>query len=70
MALPPERDPLKHVLIGSPRAIRHTIHLLHNLHYVEAGLWSPLIAIPNQQLLITPNDGDRMSLLMRQIRFE
>ncbi|WP_228035847.1 hypothetical protein [Oculatella sp. LEGE 06141] len=34
----PERDPLKHLLIGSPRAIRHTIHLLHNLHYVEAGL--------------------------------
>ncbi|MBE9181331.1 hypothetical protein IQ268_22475 [Oculatella sp. LEGE 06141] len=70
IALPPERDPLKHLLIGSPRAIRHTIHLLHNLHYVEAGLWSPLIAIPNHQLIITPNNGDMMSLLLRQIQFQ
>ncbi|MBE9181165.1 hypothetical protein IQ268_21625 [Oculatella sp. LEGE 06141] len=66
----PERDPLKHLLIGSPRAIRHTIHLLHNLHYVEAGLWSPLIAIPNHQLIVTPNAGDKMSLLLQQIQFE
>ncbi|MBE9181157.1 hypothetical protein IQ268_21585 [Oculatella sp. LEGE 06141] len=66
----PDRDPLKHLLIGSPRAIRQTIHLLHNLRYAEAGLWSPLIAIPNQQLIVTPNDGEMMSLLMRYIRFE
>ena len=66
----PDRDPLKHLLIGSPRAIRQTIHLLHTLRYTEAGLWSPLIAMPNQQLIITPNEGEMMSLLMRYIRFE
>jgi hypothetical protein len=65
-----EPDPLKHLLIGSPRAIHHTIHLLHNLDYVEAGLWSPLMAIPQQQLVMTPNAGEMMSLLMRYIRFE
>jgi hypothetical protein len=67
---PSEQDPLKHLLIGSPRAIHHTIHLLHNLGYVEAGLWSPLIAIPQQQLVMTPNAGEMMSLLMRYLRFE
>ncbi|MBE9180883.1 hypothetical protein IQ268_20190 [Oculatella sp. LEGE 06141] len=64
------RDTLKHVLIGSPRAIRQTIHLLHNLRYAEAGLWSPLIAIPTQQLILTPHPGEMMSLLTRSIRFE
>jgi hypothetical protein len=65
-----DRDVLKHLLIGSPRAIRHTIHLLHNLRYAEAGLWSPLIAIPQQQLILTANQGEMMSLLMRYVRFE
>ncbi|MBE9177173.1 hypothetical protein IQ268_01110 [Oculatella sp. LEGE 06141] len=65
---PHHREPLKHLLIGSPIAIRRTIHLLHNLRYAEAGLWSPLITIPNQQLIVTPNEGDVMSLLMRSIR--
>jgi hypothetical protein len=32
-----DQDPLKHLLIGSPRAIRHTIHQLHILGYAEAG---------------------------------
>jgi hypothetical protein len=54
-----DRDPIKHLLIGSPRSIRHTIHVLHNLHYAEAGLWSPLIAIPHHQLILTSNQGDR-----------
>jgi hypothetical protein len=66
----PDQDPLKHLLIGSPRAIHQTIHLLHNLGYAEAGLWSPLIAIPHPQLVMTPNAGEMMSLLMRYIRFE
>jgi hypothetical protein len=65
-----DRDTIKHLLIGSPRAIRHTIHVLHNLQYAEAGLWSPLIAIPHHQLILTSNQGEMMSLLMRYIRFE
>ena len=65
-----EQDPLKHLLIGSPRAIQQTIHLLHNLGYAEAGFWSPLMAIPQPQLVMTPNAGEMMSLLMRYLRFE
>jgi hypothetical protein len=65
-----EQDPLKHLLIGSPRAIRHTIHQLHILGYAEVGFWSPLVAIPQQQLVITANAGEMMSLLMRSLRFE
>jgi hypothetical protein len=67
---PSEQDPLKHLLIGSPRPIRHTIHQLHILGYAEAGFWSPLMAIPQQHLVITPNAGEMMSLLMRYLRFE
>jgi hypothetical protein len=68
--LPSEQDPLKHLLIGSPRAIQQTIHRLHNLGYAEVGFWSPLIAIPQQQLIITANPGEMMSLLMRSLHFE
>jgi hypothetical protein len=67
---PSEPDPLKHLLIGSPRAIRQTIHRLHNLGYAEVGFWSPLIAIPSQQLVITTSEGEMMSLLLRSLRFE
>jgi hypothetical protein len=65
-----ESDPLKHLLIGSPRAIQQTIHRLHNLGYADAGLWSPLMAIPQPQLVITASAGEMMSLLLRSLRFE
>ena len=67
--LPSEQDPLKHLLIGSPRAIQQTMHRLHNLGYAEVGFWSPLIAIPQQQLVITTSEGEMMSLLLRSLRF-
>ena len=63
-----EQDPLKHLLIGSPRAIQQTIHRLHNLGYADAGFWSPLIAIPQQQLVITSSKGEMMSLLLRSLQ--
>ena len=70
-AMPPsEPDPLRHLLIGSPRAIQQTRHRLHNLGYAEVGFWSPLIAIPQQQLIITANPGEMMSLLLRSIHFD
>jgi hypothetical protein len=43
---------------------------LHNLGYAEVGFWSPLIAIPQQQLIITANPGEMMSLLLRSLHFE
>jgi hypothetical protein len=65
-----EPDPLKHLLIGSPRAIQQTIHRLHNLGYADAGLWSPLLALPQPQLVITATAGEMMSLLRRSLHFE
>jgi hypothetical protein len=56
----PHRQPLKHLLIGSPKAVRGTIHALHVLGYAEVGAWSPLIP--------TANEGEVMSILVRQIR--
>jgi hypothetical protein len=43
---------------------------LHILGYAEAGFWSPLIAIPQRQLVITSSEGEMMSLLMRYLHFE
>ncbi|MEO0457838.1 MAG: hypothetical protein AAF152_14835 [Cyanobacteria bacterium P01_A01_bin.114] len=61
-------DPLRHILLGSPGGVRQTIHLLHTLRYVETALWSPLVAIPNEQLIITPRQGEVMSILIRDLR--
>ena len=59
--------PLRHILLGTPGGIRQTIHLLHTLRYVENALWSPLIPIPDGQLIISPRQGEMMSLLVRQV---
>ncbi|NJM99585.1 MAG: hypothetical protein HC800_22760 [Phormidesmis sp. RL_2_1] len=61
-------EPLRHILLGSPGGVRQTIHLLHTLRYVENALWSPLVSIPNEQIIITPRQGEVMSILVRQLR--
>jgi hypothetical protein len=61
-----EREILRHILLGSPGAVRQTIHLLHSLHYAETVLWSPIMAI-EEPLIITPEQGEAMSLLRRQV---
>ena len=63
-----EGEPLRHILLGTPGGVRQTIHLLHTLRYVENALWSPLVPIPNNQLIITPRQGDVMSILVRHLR--
>jgi hypothetical protein len=60
------REILRHILLGSPGAVRQTIHLLHSLHYAETVLWSPIMAI-EEPLIITPEQGDAMSLLRRPV---
>jgi hypothetical protein len=54
-----EREPIKHLLIGSPKAVKATIHTLHSLGYIEVGAWSPLVP--------TANPGEVMSILNRYI---
>ncbi|MEH2252315.1 hypothetical protein [Nostoc sp.] len=55
----PNREPLKHLLIGSAKAVTGTIHYLQVIGYADVGDWS--------QLLLTGNTGEVMSILSRHI---
>ncbi|BAY67000.1 hypothetical protein NIES22_71440 (plasmid) [Calothrix brevissima NIES-22] len=55
----PQREPLKHLLIGSSKAVTSTIHYLEVIGYAQVGDWS--------KLLPTGNPGEFMSILSRQI---
>ncbi|MGJ3249502.1 MAG: hypothetical protein ACFE0J_00015 [Elainellaceae cyanobacterium] len=61
----PEREPLRHILLGSTNGVQSTIHHLHVLGYVEQRLWSPLLHVPETGIIITPEQGDVMSYLIR-----
>ena len=63
---PVEDSHLRHILIGSPEGVRHTINRLHQLQYVEWRLWTPLIAIGDQGIHITPAHGKVLSYLVQQ----
>ncbi|BAY34601.1 hypothetical protein NIES2107_65060 [Nostoc carneum NIES-2107] len=55
----PEREKIKHTLIGSSKAVMATIRVLHQLGYADIGDWSPLLP--------TNNSGEFMSILIRTI---
>ena len=59
-------ESIRHILLGKPDAIRQTIHLLHTLHYTETILWSPVLTI-EESVVITPTQGEAMSLLRKQL---
>ena len=61
----PRRERLRHLVIGSPDGVRSTIHTLHVLNYAEQMTWSQLIAIPESGILITPEQGEAFSYLIR-----
>ncbi|MCC5636453.1 hypothetical protein LC593_11390 [Nostoc sp. CHAB 5844] len=54
-----QREPIKHLLIGSPKAVTSTIHYLQAIGYAQVGDWSPLLP--------TDNHDEVMSILIRQI---
>lgn len=56
----PLKEPIKHLLIGSPKAVTSTIHHLHQLGYAQVGDWSSLLPSPT-------NPGEVMSILIKQI---
>lgn len=58
--VPPNREQLKHLLSGSPRGIKSTIHNLQVRGYAETTHWSPLMP--------TENPGEVMSMLIRYIQ--
>ncbi|MFN6561321.1 MAG: hypothetical protein RMY28_016215 [Nostoc sp. ChiSLP01] len=55
----PKREPIKHTLIGSSKAVTSTIHYLQVIGYASTGDWSPLVP--------TGNADEMMSILIRQI---
>ncbi|WP_242049171.1 MULTISPECIES: hypothetical protein [Nostocales] len=55
----PQREPIKHILRGSAKAVISTIHHLQVIGYASVGDWSPLLP--------TGNSGEVMSILIRQI---
>ena len=57
-------ESVRHILLGSPEAVRQTIHLLHALHYAETVLWSPVLTV-EEPFVISPAQNEAMSLLRR-----
>ena len=55
----PQREPIKHTLIGSSQVVLSTIRVLHQLRYAEVNDWSPLLP--------TGNPDEVMSILVRSI---
>ena len=55
----PKREPIKHTLTGSAKAVTSTIHYLQVIGYASVGDWSPLVP--------TGNPDEVMSILIRQI---
>ena len=60
------RRSLRHILLGHPEDVRQTIHLLHNLHYAETVLWSPIMAV-EEPLMIAPAPNEAISLLRKLV---
>ncbi|MBH8565193.1 hypothetical protein I8748_23920 [Nostoc sp. CENA67] len=55
----PNRKPIKHILIGSPKVVTSTIHYLQVIGYANVNDWSQ----PQQ----TGNPDEVMSILVRYI---
>ena len=64
---PPPGETIRHILLGSPGSIRQTIHLLHNLRYVEISQWSPTLDVPDGRLVLTPEAGSVISMLVKRL---
>lgn len=53
------REPVKILIIGSPKGVNTIIHTLYRLRFAEVREWSPLQP--------TANPGEVMSILRRQL---
>lgn len=62
----PPKEHIRHILLGSPSAIRQTIHRLHRLHYAEPILWTPVLTL-DEPLTLSPAQGEAMSLLRKPV---
>jgi hypothetical protein len=59
------RERLRHLVIGSPEGVRGAINHLYLLRYAEQREWSRLVTIPESGILITPEQGEVFSYLVR-----
>ena len=62
------KEPIRHLLVGSSSGVQRTIYQLHTLGYAEVARWTHPITIPDRQIIITPDQGEVMSLLVKLIR--
>ena len=58
----PAREQIKHLLIGSPQAVKRTIQILHVQGYSEVGFWSK--PVPAGDL---GRSGEVVSVMIKQI---
>ena len=56
------RERIKHLLVGSPRVVKRTIHLLHVLGYAEVREWSR-----SQAAGSLGEPGDVISVLVKNV---
>ena len=59
-------DYIHHILIGSPQGVLQAINRLHLGHRIERHRWTPLIAVRNAGIHITPHQGQVISYLIQQ----
>ncbi len=61
----PSGEVVHHIIIGSPEAVRETIHRLHLKRYVEQAMWTGPIEIGPNGVNITQSQGQVLFYLMR-----
>lgn len=59
---------IRHILIGSPALVERTIHQLHQARYAETCRWTHPIKIPEGRVIIIPDPGEVMGLLVKRVR--
>lgn len=63
------RHPIKHILIGSPEAVRITQHTLEILRYADRRDWAQPLLI-EESFEVVPAPGDVISTLIRYLAIE
>jgi len=61
----PGRERLRHIIIGSPEGVQATIKTLQVLNYADQATWSRLLNVPESGIVITPEQGEVFSYLLR-----
>ncbi|MGF1515901.1 MAG: hypothetical protein ACFB5Z_19690 [Elainellaceae cyanobacterium] len=59
-------DYVHHIIIGSPQGVADAINQLHMGQRIERHRWTPLIAIREDGVKITPAQGQVLSYLIQQ----